>query len=114
MRHITTGNMATRVGRIARVGVVVGVALSTLTSALLAESDVAAAPSGAARGATPAVRLDLPQIIDTTNPRINGQPLTRSWISHAEITAGGKLVLTMGPTPNKEFGAATADRPPKI
>jgi predicted alpha-1,2-mannosidase len=45
---------------------------------------------------------------------LNGQPLTRSWISHAEITAGGKLVLIMGPTPNKSFGAAQTDRPPKI
>jgi predicted alpha-1,2-mannosidase len=43
---------------------------------------------------------------------LNGQPLTRSWISHDEITAGGKLVLTMGPTPNKSFGSAPADRPP--
>ena len=45
---------------------------------------------------------------------LNGQPLTRSYISHAEITAGGKLVLTMGPTPNKNFGSAPADRPPGI
>jgi len=42
----------------------------------------------------------------------NGQPLTRSWISHDEITAGGKLVLVMGPTPNKKFGSAPQDRPP--
>ena len=28
--------------------------------------------------------------------------------------AGGKLVLTMGPTPNKNFGSAFADRPPQI
>ena len=42
---------------------------------------------------------------------LNGQSLTRSWISNAEITAGGKLVLTMGPTPNKTFGSAAADRP---
>jgi len=45
---------------------------------------------------------------------LNGRPLTRSWISHAEIVAGGKLVLTMGPTPNKEFGTAPADRPKGI
>lgn len=45
---------------------------------------------------------------------LNGKVITRSWISHAEITAGGKLVLTMGPQPNKTFGAAAADRPPKI
>ena len=44
---------------------------------------------------------------------LNGQPITRSWISQSEITAGGKLVLTMGPTPNKNFGSAMADRPPK-
>jgi predicted alpha-1,2-mannosidase len=42
---------------------------------------------------------------------LNGKPLTRSWISHDEITAGGKLVLTMGPTPNKYFGSALQDRP---
>jgi hypothetical protein len=45
---------------------------------------------------------------------LNGKPITRSWISHDEITAGGKLVLTMGPTPNKVFGSAPADRPHKI
>ncbi len=44
---------------------------------------------------------------------LNGQRITRSWISHAEITAGGKLVLIMGPTPNKAFGSAMADRPPQ-
>ena len=43
---------------------------------------------------------------------LNGKPLTRSWISQAEVAAGGKLVLTMGPTPNKAFGSAPADRPP--
>ena len=43
---------------------------------------------------------------------LNGQAITRSWISNAEITAGGKLVLMMGPTPNKDFGTAAADRPP--
>jgi predicted alpha-1,2-mannosidase len=43
---------------------------------------------------------------------LNGKPITRSWISNAEITAGGKLVLTMGPQPNKNFGSAPQDRPP--
>jgi predicted alpha-1,2-mannosidase len=43
---------------------------------------------------------------------LNGKPITRSWISQAEIAAGGKLVLTMGPTPNKSFGSAPLDRPP--
>jgi predicted alpha-1,2-mannosidase len=43
---------------------------------------------------------------------LNGQPMTRSWISQADIVSGGKLVLTMGPTPNKNFGSAPQDRPP--
>jgi putative alpha-1,2-mannosidase len=45
---------------------------------------------------------------------LNGKPITRSWITHEEITAGGKLVLTMGPAPNKRFGSAPMDRPPGI
>jgi predicted alpha-1,2-mannosidase len=45
---------------------------------------------------------------------LNGRPLTRSWISQKEIVSGGKLVLTMGPTPSKTFGSAAADRPPGI
>jgi predicted alpha-1,2-mannosidase len=34
---------------------------------------------------------------------LNGKPLTRSWISNAEIVAGGRLVLVMGPQPNKDW-----------
>ena len=45
---------------------------------------------------------------------LNGKPMTRNWISQAEIAAGGKLVLNMGPTPNQAFGSAPADRPPEI
>jgi predicted alpha-1,2-mannosidase len=45
---------------------------------------------------------------------LDGKPLTRSWISQKEITSGGKLVLIMGPTPNKDFGSAPQDRPPGI
>ena len=44
---------------------------------------------------------------------LNGRPLTRSWISHDEITAGGELVMEMGSTPNKKFGVAPSDRPAK-
>lgn len=45
---------------------------------------------------------------------LNGKPITRSWITSDEITAGGDLVLTMGPTPNQDFGSAPADRPPSM
>ncbi|KQZ77682.1 alpha-mannosidase [Rhodanobacter sp. Root561] len=44
----------------------------------------------------------------------NGQPWSRSWISHAELAAGGTLEFRMGSTPNPEFGASPADRPPSF
>ncbi|MEO8778210.1 MAG: GH92 family glycosyl hydrolase [Rhodanobacter sp.] len=44
--------------------------------------------------------------------RWNGKPWTRSWISHAELAAGGTLEFRMSATPNRQFGAALADRPP--
>ena len=34
---------------------------------------------------------------------LNGKPLTRFWIRHAEIVAGGDLVFRMGPEPNKAW-----------
>ncbi len=39
---------------------------------------------------------------------------SRSWISHAELAAGGTLVFEMGDAPNTRFGAALADRPPSF
>lgn len=44
----------------------------------------------------------------------NGQPWTNSWISHADISAGGHLVFVMGDTPNTSFGQALASRPPSF
>lgn len=46
--------------------------------------------------------------------KLNGQAYTKSFITHKQIMAGGKLVLTMGSTPNKEFGQATEDRPASV
>jgi predicted alpha-1,2-mannosidase len=46
--------------------------------------------------------------------RWNGEPWTKSWISHAELAAGGTLEFAMGATPNERFGAAPADRPPSF
>lgn len=42
---------------------------------------------------------------------LNGAPLTRSFLSHDEIIAGGELVLKMGAKPST-WGTAPADRPP--
>lgn len=35
--------------------------------------------------------------------RLNGKPLRRSYITHAEINAGGTLEFTMGPQPNAKW-----------
>ena len=45
---------------------------------------------------------------------LNDKPFTRNFILQDEIAAGGKLILVMGPKPNKNFGSAPADRPPAI
>lgn len=41
---------------------------------------------------------------------LNGNPYTRSWITHEDIMAGGELVFIMGPEPSA-FGTAVSDRP---
>lgn len=45
---------------------------------------------------------------------LNGKPWTKPWFSHADISAGGRLVLQMGPQPNKSWGAAASDAPPSM
>jgi putative alpha-1,2-mannosidase len=35
---------------------------------------------------------------------LNGEPFTRSWLTHDEIVKGGELVLQMGNEPNKNWG----------
>jgi predicted alpha-1,2-mannosidase len=45
---------------------------------------------------------------------LNGHNLTRSWITHNEIVGGGKLILTMGSTPNHVWGNPLVDRPTQV
>ncbi|HEV9035270.1 MAG TPA: glycoside hydrolase family 92 protein, partial [Puia sp.] len=42
---------------------------------------------------------------------LNGAPYSKSYIDYHTIMTGGTLRLYMGDRPNKEFGAAPADRP---
>ncbi|QDU58943.1 GH92 family glycosyl hydrolase [Aeoliella mucimassa] len=44
--------------------------------------------------------------------RLNGKPLTRTWLTHNEIVAGGTLEFEMGPEPNRQWGTGEADAPP--
>jgi predicted alpha-1,2-mannosidase len=41
---------------------------------------------------------------------LNGQPLDKFWFKHADLVKGGKLVLEMGPEPNKQW-AANSEHP---
>ncbi|WP_424683728.1 GH92 family glycosyl hydrolase [Frateuria sp. YIM B11624] len=45
---------------------------------------------------------------------LNGKPWTKPWFSQADIADGATLVLTMGPAPNKAWGADPADAPPSM
>ena len=45
---------------------------------------------------------------------LNGQAWNKPWFAHADIANGGKLVLTMGPQPNKNWGSAPAAAPPSM
>lgn len=45
---------------------------------------------------------------------LNGKPYSKTFITHKQIMEGGELVLTMGNTPNTEFGKNPDDRPQSI
>lgn len=42
---------------------------------------------------------------------LNGQPFTRNFLHHAEITTGGELTLEMSAEPNTDRGTSADDRP---
>jgi predicted alpha-1,2-mannosidase len=44
--------------------------------------------------------------------KLNGNPLSRAWIRHSEIAAGGVLEFVMGSKPNEAWGTRTEDLPP--
>ena len=45
---------------------------------------------------------------------LNGQPLNKPWFNYATVIQGGRLVLQMGPVPNKSWGSAIEDAPPSM
>jgi predicted alpha-1,2-mannosidase len=46
--------------------------------------------------------------------KLNGKPITRTWISHQEIMNGGVLEFQIGPHPHKKWGAGKNDVPPSM
>lgn len=45
---------------------------------------------------------------------LNGKPWTKPWFTHADIANGGTFEFTMGPEPNKRWGASPEDAPPSM
>jgi len=43
---------------------------------------------------------------------LNGKPLSRAWLRHSEIAAGGRLELILGPEPNFSWATEKANYPP--
>ena len=45
---------------------------------------------------------------------LNGKPLNRPWLYHKDLVKGGRLVLELGPTPNRRWGSRPEDAPPSM
>ena len=45
---------------------------------------------------------------------LNGKPWIKPWFSHSDIVGGGRLILNMGPLPNKKWGSARSQAPPSM
>ena len=45
---------------------------------------------------------------------LDGEPLDKPWFYHEALVDGGRLVLEMGPEPNREWGSDPADAPPSM
>ena len=53
-----------------------------------------------------------PDNVYIQSAELNGKEHSRSWLTHAQIVAGGELHFRMGPKPNQDWASAKADRPP--
>lgn len=45
---------------------------------------------------------------------LDGKPLNKPWFYHSQLVDGGRLILQMGPEPNKEWGSAAEAAPPSM
>lgn len=46
--------------------------------------------------------------------KLNGNAQTKNWIDFRDISKGGRLQLTLGPSPNKQWGSSANDLPPSL
>jgi predicted alpha-1,2-mannosidase len=58
-------------------------------------------------------RNNSPENVYVQSATLNGEPLNRPWIYHADVVNGARLVLNMGPEPNSGWGSAPDAVPPQ-
>jgi putative alpha-1,2-mannosidase len=73
--------------------------------------DCAEVDVGSGRKLTIEARNNAPDNPYVQSVSWNGKPYSKTWISHAELVKGGRLVFELGPEPNRLFGAKLADQP---
>lgn len=78
----------------------------------LVDEATIALPQG--KSFTIVARNNSPQNLYIQSAELNGKPHAKSFITHADIVAGGTLTLVMGPEPNKAFGTAPENRPQSV
>jgi predicted alpha-1,2-mannosidase len=69
---------------------------------------------GNGRDFTIVARNNSAQNIYIQSATLNGKPWNKPWFSHSDIAAGGELILTMGPAPNRNWGSAPDAAPPSM
>lgn len=55
-----------------------------------------------------------PQNVYIQSVALNGQPLEKTYIRHADVVEGGTLEFVMGPAPNKKWGSGPSAAPPSV
>lgn len=45
---------------------------------------------------------------------LNGESMSKTWLTHEEIVKGGTLIFEMGPEPNLDWGSNAEDIPPSM
>jgi predicted alpha-1,2-mannosidase len=63
---------------------------------------------------TVTTKMNSAQNVYVQAAKLNGRVLSRAWITHDEVTSGGVLELTMGPDPNRGWGADPEHLPPSM
>lgn len=91
-----------------------GVPYYAIGSPLFDTATVRVGSGGRERSFTVVAADNSPENVYIQEARLNGRPLGRPWLSHAEVVAGGVLTLRMGARANTRWGSDARDAPPSM